>query len=80
MDKRWQQPWEKRHRTVKAICVSCMKTSHITLYGAASEYRDMVGKEMCKHCGVTGKLSTSGLVKTRVKLDTTYQLEINWKK
>jgi hypothetical protein len=57
-----------------------MKISHITLYGMPNEYRGMVGKERCKHCGGVGTLSTSELAKTRIKLDTTCQLELNWKK
>ncbi len=76
----WQQPWEKRHRTVKTVCVACMKISFVTLYGTPSEYRTLVGKEKCIHCGGIGKLSATGLAKTRVKRDTTSQLSLNWKK
>ncbi|VVB55271.1 Uncharacterised protein [uncultured archaeon] len=74
----WQQPWEKRHRTVRVICVACLKTSHITLYGLTNEYRDMVGLEKCAHCGEVGKLSTSDLAKTRAKRDTTLQITFDW--
>jgi len=80
MDKKWRQPWEKRHRTIRVVCANCIKISYVTLYGLPSEYRDMVGKETCKHCWTVGKLSTSDLVKTRAKLDTTCQLNFNWKK
>lgn len=73
-----QQPWEKRHRTIRVICVACLKTSHITLYGLTSEYREMVGKETCIHCKVAGKLSTSDLSKTRLKKDTTLQMTLDW--
>jgi hypothetical protein len=72
----WQKPWEQKHRTVRAVCVNCVKTSHITLYGLATEYRGMIGKETCQHCGVTGKLTTTDLAKTRPKRDTTSQLSL----
>jgi hypothetical protein len=78
--KQYQKPWEKRHRTVKAVCAVCVKISHITLYGQPNEYRELIGKEMCKHCGTIGKLSANGLAKTRVKLDTTLQESFNWGK
>lgn len=80
MTQRWQQPWKKQHRTVKVVCLGCLNVSHITLYGLNNEYREMVSKEKCTHCGVTGKLSTSDLPKTRVKLDTSLQMGFDWER
>jgi len=80
MTRDWQQPWEQRHRTIRVVCANCIKTSHITLYGLASEYRGMVSLEKCQHCGTVGKLTTSDLAKTRPKKDNTSQLTLCWEK
>jgi hypothetical protein len=80
MKPHWQQPWEKRHRTVRTVCVNCLKQSYITLYGLPNEYRELVGKETCTHCGKQGTLNTNELSKTRLKPDTTNQLQFDWRK
>jgi hypothetical protein len=76
----WQQPWEQKHRTVKVVCVACVKISHITLYGKPNEYRELVKIQTCPHCGAIGKLNATKLAKTRVKPDTTLQESFNWGK
>lgn len=72
----WQQPWEKRHRTVRVVCVSCMTRSHITLYGLPNEYRGLVKEQKCPKCGQAGTLNTSELAKARPIRDTTNQLQL----
>ena len=67
-----------KHKTVNVVCVNCVKTSCVTLFGLPSEYRGLVALEKCVHCGVTGKLATSDLAKTRPRPDTTKQLKLNW--
>ena len=78
MKRDWQKPYEKRHKTVRVVCVACVKTSHVTLYGLPNEYRGLVGQEKCVHCGTVGKLATNDLAKTRAKPDTTRQLQIEF--
>jgi hypothetical protein len=75
------EPWHhtgKKRKTIQVVCATCVKTSHITLYGLTNEYRDIITKEKCIHCGVTGKLTTNELAKPRVKPDNTRQLSLNW--
>lgn len=76
----WRSYNVPKRRTVKVVCVNCVKTSYITLFGLPNEYRGLVALEKCVHCGVTGKLATSDLAKTRPKHDGTKQLKLNWGK
>lgn len=71
---------QKKHKTVHVICANCIKTSCITLFGLANEYRELITLEKCKHCGTVGKLATNELAKTRPRPDTTKQLKLNWGK
>lgn len=74
----WQPYNVPKRKTVNVVCVNCVKTSCITLFGLPNEYRELVALEKCAHCGITGKLATSDLAKTRPRPDTTKQLKLNW--
>jgi len=72
-----RSPFEKQHRTVRCVCLNCLKLSSVTVY---APYREALAKEKCMHCETAGKLNTSELSKSRVKKDNSQQLTIPWNK
>jgi len=74
----YKYQYKQQNKTVRVVCLNCEKQDNITLYGFPGEYRDMVQKEKCRHCGITGKLATNELAKARPRKDTSKQIKIRW--